>query len=532
MSNNPNLLIDTETPYQPPTGTERLLITLSIIMGTLMGAIDMSIINVALPNIRASLGVTLTEISWVATGYLIAVVVILPLTSWLASVIGRKNLYLIALVIFTASSLCCGLSPTLPVLLFFRLLQGLGAGLMQPIAMAILREIYPPREQAMAMGIFGIAVLLGPAIGPTLGGWLTDNYGWPWIFYINIPIGAVTFFMASQFLFDPPYLRRQHASSVDATGIILLTIGLAALQTVLSEGQNDDWFESTFIVATSIISAVALITFVFWELRHKNPAVDLTILRNIPFTSGTMLGGVLGLALFGSMFLLPMFMEGLLGYDAMQSGIAMLPRSLVMMAGMPIAGRLYNRLGPRPLIGAGLILSAIAAFQMGKFTPQTSYMGLVIPQIWQGIAFSMIFVSLSTAALASIPRPRMTNASALYNLVRQLGGSFGIAIIATMLEARQNGFMALLSQHLNPYNPAFVSRFNAISHALVMKGVSTLRAQKQALAILNGLSQQQAASMAFDYVFMVVGLLFIITLPLVLLLRSHHDHAPKPEITE
>jgi len=513
-------------PLHNPREVNRWVVTGSIIFGTLMGAIDTSIVNVALPNIRASLGVTLTEVSWVATGYLVSVVVILPLTPWLASVIGRKNLYLAALVLFTAASFCCGLSPTLPILLFFRIVQGMGAGLMQPIAMAVLREVFPPAEQAMAMSIFGVAILLGPAIGPTLGGWLTDNYGWPWIFFINIPIGVLTVLLASQFLYDPPYLKRQRVSDVDYWGVGLLTIGLAALQTLLSEGQSKDWFESALIASLTAIAVIALAAFVIWELRAPNPAVDLTILANASFTSGTMLGGVLGLALFGSMFLLPLFMQNLLGYDAMQSGIAMLPRSLVMMVAMPIAGRLYNHVGPRLMIGFGLGLAAVAAFQMGRFTAQTSYAGLIVPQVWQGVAFSFIFVSLSTAALARVPRPRMTNATALYNLVRQLGGSFGIAIIATLLEKRQAMVGLTLGENLNIFNPAFMERYTAIMRAFVAQGIPSNEAGQKALALLNGVAQQQAAVMAIAYAFMLIGILFVVTLPLVFLLRPRKDAIP------
>ncbi len=505
----------------------RLLVSFSIILGTLMGAIDMSIINVALPQIRSSLGVTLTEVSWVATGYLVAVVIILPLTSWLAAVIGRKNLYLLAVVIFTGASFFCGISHSLTMLLAFRLLQGLGAGLMQPIAMAVLRESFPPREQAMAMGLFGIAILLGPAIGPTLGGWLTDNYGWPWIFFINLPLGVLTFFMASAFLTDPPYLKRQKVSEVDALGIGLLTVGLGSLQTVLSEGQTKEWFASNLIIGLTVLAVAALLAFVYWELRCPRPAVDLSILSNAFFTSGTMLGGLLGLTLFGSLFLLPLFMQNLLGYDALQSGIAMLPRSLVMMAAMPIAGRLYNRMGPRIMIGFGLTLSAFAAFEMARFTADTGFAGLVLPQVWQGVAFSFIFISLSTASLVSVPRPRMTNATALYNLVRQLGGSFGIAIIATLLEKHQTFAAAHLTANLNPYNPAFTARYSAIAAGLAARGIAPTQAAPKALALLTGLVQEQAAVLSFDYAFTLIAGLFVITLPLIFLLSSRKNHLPE-----
>jgi len=507
-----------------PTGMERWLVTTAIIIGTLMGAIDMSIINVALPAIRSSLGATLTEISWVATGYLVAVVVVLPLTAWLAAVVGRRNLYLAALALFTLSSVACGLSTSLPMLIFFRIVQGIGAGFMQPIAMAILRESFPPAEQAMAMGLFGIAILLGPAIGPTLGGWLTDNYSWPWIFFINLPIGLVAMFMASEFVTDPPYLRRQRASDVDYLGVLLLTVGLSSLQIVLSEGQSNDWFESPVITGLALLSALTVAGFVAWELRTKKPAVDLSIMANASYTSGTLLGGMLGLALFGSMFLMPLFMQELLGYDATQSGIAMLPRSLVMMIAMPVAGRIYNRVGPRLMIGTGLLLSAFAAFEMGRFTADTSYAGLIMPQLWQGVAFSLIFVSLSTAALARVERHRMTNATALYNLIRQLGGSFGIAIFATLLEKRQAVGATTLMAHLNPYNAQFVTRYQAAVHGLIARGVPAALAPRKALALLNGLAQRQAAVMSFEYAFMLIGVLFVIITPLVLLLRSHNDH--------
>lgn len=509
-----------QEPVHESPHVNRWLVTVGIIFGTLMGAVNSSIINVALPNIRATLGVSLTEVSWVATGYLVALIVILPLTPWLSSVIGRKRLYLISVVLFTVASLGCGLVGRLDLLVVFRILQGLGAGMMQPIAQAVLRESFPPEEQAMAMGIFGIAVLLGPAIGPTLGGWVTDNYGWPWIFFINPPIGMLAFVLASRFLYDPPYLSRQKVSDVDYLGIALLAIGLASLQTVLSEGQNDDWFESSFIVTLGVIACTTLIVFIIWELRTPKPAVDLSILANSGFASGTLLGGMLGLALYGSMFLLPLFMQELLKYNATQSGIAMLPRCLVMVVGMPIAGRLYNRTGPRPMVGAGLALSALAAFQMSRFTTNTSIIGLTVPQAWQGLAFSLIFVSLSTAALASVPRPRMTNATALYNLVRQMGGSFGIAILATILEKHQDVAGAQLSSHVNTYNPAFLLRYDAMAQALASRGVVRDEAGRKTLALINGLVNQQAAVLSFEYAFAIVGILFVCTLPLVLLLRS------------
>jgi DHA2 family multidrug resistance protein len=334
-------------------------------------------------------------------------------------------------------------------------------------------------------------------------------------------------FMAAEFIYDPPYLQRRRVADVDALGVGLLVLGLASLQTVLSEGQNKDWFESAFVVAFTLIAIISLALFVVWELRGaKHPAVDLSILKNSSFTSGTLIGGVLGFALFGSLFLLPLFMQELLRYDAYQSGIAMLPRSLVMMLAMPIAGRIYNGVGPRFMIGAGLALSALSTFQLGRLNAQTSFVGLILPQMWQGIAFSLIFVSLSTASLAHVARARMTNATALYNLIRQLGGSFGIAIIATLLEKRQLINAASLTNHLSMYNQAFVIRFQAITNGLMGQGISRDLAQRKALAMLNGMVQQQAAVLAFDYVLYVVGALFILALPLIFFLRPRRDAVP------
>jgi DHA2 family multidrug resistance protein len=497
------------------------LVTIAVTVGTLMGALDTSIVNVALPYIRANLGVTVTEVTWISTGYIIALVIIMPLTAWLGATFGRKRVYMTCLALFTTASFFCGTARSLVMLLVFRVIQGLGAGALQPTEQAILRETFPVEKQAMAMGIYGLAVMIGPAIGPTLGGWITDNYNWPWIFYINIPIGIVGLWLVDRFVHDPPYLKAQRGTAgVDALGIGLLTVGLASLQTVLEEGESHDWFNSNLIRALALVAVTALVLFVVWELRVPKPAVDLSVLKNASFTTGTVIGGILGVSLFASLFLLPLFMQELLGYPATKSGLVLMPRSLVMLLLMPVAGALYNRLGPKLMIGSGLLIAGIAPLMMSHFTLETGGMPLFWPQVIQGLGFVLIFVALSTAALAGIERPKLTSAAGLYNLVRQLGGSFGTAIFATMLERLQQANHAVLVRHLDPYNPSFVERLQSIMQGFVARGIDPGQARTMALRLLEGMVEQQALVLAFERVFFVIGLLFFACLPLVLLLKA------------
>jgi DHA2 family multidrug resistance protein len=504
----------------PAASRNKWLITASVLIGALMGAIDTSVVNVALVHIQASYGVTTQEVTWVSTAYLITVVIVMPLTAWLSSVLGRKRMYLLAVTIFTAASALCGLSRTLGQLITFRIIQGLGGGALQPVAQAILRETFPQEEQGQAMGIFGMIVLLGPAIGPTLGGWLTDNYSWPWIFFINLPIGVVGLWAGAQFLVDPAYSRGRGLRQVDGVGIGLLAVGLATLQTLLEQGETDGWFQSDFIIALAIIAALTLIAFIWWELRTSAPAVDLRILRNASFAAGTFIGGILGLALFGSLILLPLFLQNLLGYDATQAGLALMPRSLVMVAMMPLAGALYNRLGVYIMLPFGLVLSAIAGFQMAFFTTDSGFVQIIIPQVVQGIGFAFMFVSLSTAALATISRPQMQNATGLYNLVRQLGGSLGTAIVITLLDHKITTASANLVKYASVYNATFVQWWQTYQAAFIARGSDPATAHMQALAALHLFISQQASVVAFDYAFAVIGGVFLVCLPLVFLMRQ------------
>jgi MFS transporter, DHA2 family, multidrug resistance protein len=522
------MAVATRAPAPPGSAEPRAqparnpwLVTLAVTVGTLMGALDTSIVNVALPYIRANLGATVTEIAWISTGYIIALVIIMPLTAWLGLTFGRKRVYMTCLGLFTVASFFCGTARSLTTLVFFRILQGMGAGALQPTEQAILRETWPVEKQGMAMGLYGLAVMVGPAIGPTLGGWITDNYNWPWIFFINIPIGILGLWMVNVVVHDPPYMKAQRGTAgIDAIGITLLTVGLASLQGVLEEGQTYDWFSSGLIVALTFTSVASLIAFVWWELRTPKPAVDLSVLKNASFTTGTLIGGILGVSLYSSMFLLPLYMQELLNYPALKSGLVLMPRSLVMLVLMPIAGAAYNYLGPKLMIGSGLVIAGMAPIMMSRFTLVSGGMELFWPQVIQGLGFVLIFVALSTTALAGIDKPKMTSATGLYNLVRQLGGSFGTAIFATRLASMQQSNHALLAQHINPYNPAFAQRFQLIQQGFIAQGIDAWNARSKALAMLEDMISQQASMLSFERSFFLIGALFFLCLPLVFLLKS------------
>lgn len=505
-------------PGQP----SKWVIAFSVLFGPLMGAIGASVVNVALVHIQASYGISTQEVTWVSTSYLIALVIIMPLTAWLASVLGRKRMFLMALIIFTGASVLCGFSRTLGELIAFRVIQGVAAGAVQPTAQAIMRETFPLAEQAEAMGLFGMVVLLGPAIGPTLGGWLTDNFSWPWIFFVNLPVGVVGVLMAARFLVDPPYIRRQDIRRIDGVGIGLMALGLATLQTLLEEGETDGWLQSGFIVLLTIVSVLALVAFIIWELRTPEPAVNLRILGNLSFAAGNLIGGVLGLALYGSLILLPFFLQNLLGYDATQTGLTLLPRALTMLVFMPLVGGLYNRIGMHVMLAFGLVMCTIAAFLMAAFTIYTGPVQLLVPQIVQGIGFAFIFVPLSTATLSTIPRARMQSATGLYNLIRQLGGSVGTAIVIAVVNRKMTTASANLVKYASLSNPTFMQWWTAYQQAFVARGSNPTTAHWQALGFLAGLINQEASVVAFDYAFAMIGVVFLVCLPLVLLIRRGH----------
>jgi DHA2 family multidrug resistance protein len=513
--------------------TNKWLVTISITFGTLMGAIDSSIVNVALPHIRGAVGATLQEITWISTSYAVALVLVMPLTAFLGRLFGQKRVYLACLVLFLVGSFLCGTATTLTSLIVYRLLQGLGAGALQPTEQTILRQTFPPQEQAMAMALFGMAVMIGPAIGPTLGGYIVDHYHWSWIFFINLPVGLLGLFMVISFVHEDPELLEQNRAlaeqqrkNVDWVGIAFMWIGLAALEYFLEEGARDDWFDSRLITAVFLVAIFALAAFIVRELTAKVPAVDLSLFADPVFLSGTVIGGLMFAMLMANMFLLPIFMQELLGFTAVQSGVALMPRMLIMMVAVPIVGRIYNVLSPRVVIAFGVIVFAISSWQLSHLTLQSSTADIVIPLLVQGTGFACLFVPLTTVALANIPRHRMADATGLNSLIRQIGGAIGLAIFATVLGNYAVVARGSIDPHLTATRPEVWQRLQMMQQGFMARGMDAASAKSAALQALAGTTMQQSMVLSFERVFVLAGGLFLLVLPLLYFLRMPTDARP------
>ncbi|MFT3914800.1 MAG: DHA2 family efflux MFS transporter permease subunit [Anaeromyxobacteraceae bacterium] len=522
---------------RPPVN--KWLVTLSVTFGTLMGAIDTSIVNVALPQIRGAVGATVQEITWISTGFAIATVIVMPLTGFLGRLFGQKRVYLASLVLFIGGSALCGFAGSLWTLVLARALQGFGAGALQPTEQAILRQTFPPEEQGTAMALFGMAVMLGPAIGPTLGGWIVDNFHWSWIFFINLPVGALGLFMVTRFVHEPDDVRTANAAAavhqranMDWLGIALLAIGLASLQFFLEEGQQHDWFESRGITAIAVLSAGALLLFVWRELTAPVPAVNLRLFKDPVFTSASLIGAVMFAIMLSSMFLLPLFMQELLGFTAMQSGLALMPRVLVMMVATPIVGRLYRKVPARALIVCGVVFVALGSFMASRINLDSGSAGVVHAIMVQGIGFSCLFVPLTTTALANVPRARLADATGLNSLLRQTGASMGLAIFATLLSRHGSEARHALAGHLTLDRPEVVDRLQALAGGFAARGFDPVAARDAALRALDGLLTRQAMVIAFDRVLLLTGILFLLILPLLFFLKVKRAPATQPPHVE
>ena len=495
------------------------MITLTVMTGAVMAALDTSIINVALPKMRGTLGASVEEITWVSTGYILSSVIIMPIIALLSSRFGRRRFFIFCVILFTAASMLCGIAWDLPSMVLFRILQGVGGGALIPVSQAILRETFPPKEQAMAMGIYGLGVIMGPALGPTLGGWLTDNYSWPWIFYINVPIGIINTLLITRYIQGPPYLVREKGS-LDVAGLVFMTIGLGSLQIMLEKGEQYDWFASHFIVYLAVAAGLGLILFAWRELTAEKPAVDLRILKDLNFASATFLGGILGMCLFASLFLLPLFMQQVLFYSAFDSGLALLPRTLPMMITMPLAGRLYNRIGPRWLIGSGLALNVVSFYGLSRLALEAGYWDLFFPQALQGLGFGLIFVALSTAALSTIEKKHMTAASGLYNVTRQVFASIGIALSATLLTRGEMLNRAVLMEHFNLFSDKSSDMIRSLSSYFYSRGADATGAYEKALKLMEGSIERQAGMLSYNNVYFIMSVVFLVSIPLIFLLKN------------
>ena len=483
----------------PPLG----MITLTVMLGLIMAIIDTSIVNVALNDMAGNLGSSVDEIGWVATGYILATVIIMPLNGWLTARFGRRNFYAACVALFTIASFMCGTATSVWQLVFYRVIQGLGGGALQPTAQAILFESYPPDKRAGAMAIFGLGAMVGPAIGPTLGGVIVDNYSWPLIFYINIPIGIVAFLMTLAYIRDPAYLKRDR-SPVDVIGLTLLTAGVASVQYVLERGQREDWFSSTTIVMLTVVAVVSLVIFCYREWYDPRPLVDLKVFKSRAFSAGNGIGIITGFGLFGTALIIPLFLQNVLGFTATETGLVLLPGAISTAISMPIASRLVAKVDGRAMIAFGLLIFALSAWWMGAINQDANYWTVFWPRAVQGFALGFLFVPLSTATLGEITRERMANATGIYTLVRQLGGSLGIAILQFMQTRYQDTAYVALAAGVTSSNPAD-------SHFL--NDLHGNAAQLYDMVMLN------ATVISYDMVLRLCAIIFVLSIPLVLLLN-------------
>lgn len=505
----------------------RTIVTATLMMGTLMSSLDSSIVNVTLPTMQGNLGASSSEITWVSSAYMLANVIFMPLVAFLGAMFGRKRLYLTSVVIFTISSALCGLAWDLRSMIIFRLLQGAAGGLLIPIAQAIIREIYTKEEQGMAMGIFGMGVILGPTIGPTLGGWITDNLSWQWVFYINLPVGVLVTLLGAQCLSDPSWLKRPD-KAIDFPGILFMATGLGSLQLVLEKGQEKGWFDSSFIIVFAILAFIGIGLFIWRELAIDNPVADIRILKNRELFLGTFLGALQNFGLFGSLFLLPQFFQNVLGYSAELSGWAMSPRGLAIAIAMPIVGRIYNKMDIRFLVACGLLICSVAFYQVSRLSPDSSGVSLFWPQIVQGIGLGLLFVTLSTLAYSTLAVRDLPNAAGLNNLLRQVASSVSTAIFASQLERGTNMAHSILSAHVTALSTPAADRLSTLTSLLVGQGMTPDAAAQGALSWLNQMTLTQASLIAYNRIFFMVALLFLLAVPLVFLIRKGNSSAESP----
>jgi DHA2 family multidrug resistance protein len=505
------------------SGVNPWIIAATVMLATFMEVLDTSVANVSLNSIAGNLSSSMDEATWVLTSYLVANAIILPMGGWFSMLLGRKRFYMICVGVFTVSSFLCGFAPTLGALVFFRVLQGLGGGALQPVSQAILVESFPRSKHGMAMAIYGMGVVVAPVIGPTLGGWITDNYTWRWIFYINIPVGILSLAMTSLLIQDPPYLVRKgfrDGLKIDYMGFGLLALGLGSLEVVMDEGQKNDWFGSSFITMFAIVMAVSLIAVVLWELRQKNPIIDFHVLKDRNFTLATVSMLVLGFVLYASTALLPMFLQSLLGYTAMLSGMVLSPAGLVVIVLLPVVGMLMRRFQARWLVIFGVLISSGGLLLMSHFTLGIDYSTAVIGRIVQSAGMPFLFVPISAVAFAYIPKERTNYATGLFNLARNIGGSTGIATVTTILARRGQFHQQRLMEHLTPYDAGYRNALSGTAQMIHAQGASMTDATAQAQGLIYGSALRQSSMLAFADAFAIMALLFLIVVPLMLFMKK------------
>jgi len=505
------------------------LIAATVMLATFMEVLDTSIANVSLPHIAGDLGATIDESTWVLTSYLISNAIVLPLTGWLHMLFGRKRFYMACVAIFTVSSLMCGLAPSLFMLILFRILQGTGGGGLQPTSQAILVESFEQKQQGMAMAVYGMGVVVAPIIGPTLGGWITDNFSWRWIFFINVPIGLLSMTMTSTLLEDPPYLIRKtlgRGFRIDFMGLGLLSIGLGFGQVVLDKGQREDWFGSRFIVWCTVVSVMALVGAVFWELREKQPIVNLRLFANRNFAMATFMMFSLGLVLYGTTVLLPVLVQSLMGYTAEWAGLVLSPGAILTLFTMPLVGRLLTKVQPRWLVVTGLLILSLGMFRLSTLSLQTGFWTFVFTWTISRGGLAFLFVPINVTAFSHIEREKTSSATGLINLTRNMGGSIGISLVTAFQDRLSQTHQSFLAGHLTPLDPSYTSRLQYLERALQTAGASPTLAAQQAQAIIYRELLRQSSMLAYIDVFRLLSYLCLALIPLMFLMKR-----PKPRPT-
>jgi MFS transporter, DHA2 family, multidrug resistance protein len=500
--------------------TNKWLITLAVMLPTLIEILDTSVANVALPHIQGSLSASQDEATWIPTSYLVSNAVVIPMSGWLATVMGRRRYLIFSITVFTVSSILCGSATGLAEIIVFRVIQGVGGGGLQPMSQAILLETFPPEQRGMAMGIFGMGIVLGPILGPILGGYLTDNYSWRWIFYINLPVGIFALFLISLFVFDPNYQQRRIAGEkIDYLGLVFLSLGLGSLQVVLDKGQRDDWFSSNFILTLSVVAALCLIGLVVWELRQERPILDLRVFKDKSFATGNVVMFFTFFAFFGSIVLLPLYLQNLMGYTAFLAGLVLGPGGGVTLIMLPLSGKLTERIDARYLLAAGLIMTSYSVYYMSEFSLTIDFRTAVTGRVLQGFGMPFIFVAVTYVAMAYIPKEGMNNASSIFNLLRNLGGSFGVAFINTMIERRSQFHQYRLVEHLTQFDPGLAIGLQHMKSYLNLKtGALGVHSELAQQAIYLEL-QRQAAALAFSDVFFLEAVILLALVAFVWIIR-------------
>jgi MFS transporter, DHA2 family, multidrug resistance protein len=493
------------------------LIAVVVALAAFMEVLDTSIANVALPHIAGNLGASNDQSTWVLTSYLVSNAIVLPLSGWLASLFGRKRFFVLCIVLFTLSSLLCGAAPSLALLIAFRAIQGVGGGGLQPMAQAILADTFPPQKRGLAFSLYGITAVIAPTIGPTLGGWITDNYSWRWIFYINLPIGILTLLLVLRMVEDPPYLSRLRGAGVrvDYIGIGLLALGIGALQVVLDKGQEDDWFGSRFILTLSVVSAICLICLVVWEWWHPDAVIDLRLFKNFNFAMANLMMFTLGVVYFSSLVLMPQFLQTLLGYTAELAGLVLSASGIVLLVAMPIVGQLTTKVPAKYLIASGWLSIAIVMYYSTKrIDLNISFQVAMWLRVAQAAGLPFLFVPITLASYTGIPAEKSNNASGLINFMRNIGSSVGTSMVTTMLARRAQFHQSVLSYHTTNYDLEFQNQVAARTQQLIHAGTSAADAQHQAYGMIYQSMQDQAQTLSYIDMYKVLaigaGIMFLL----------------------